>query len=255
MPLRTAVVLIAAIAMTAGAAAAQQPPGLAFEVATIKPSTPSSPPLSIGSSPGRFAATNASLKMLVTWAYDLEGDDRLVGVQPWMDEARFDISAIVPARAAGESQAGERVKLMMQTLLAERFRLAVHPETRELPFYSLVVDRDGAKVTASTRPEDRGRNSFNMSGAGTLAGTKVTAAMLAKVLAGQLRQFVRDATGLEGVFDFTLEWTPETTAAAQATRPSIFTAVREQLGMRLDARRGPVEVVVIDRIDRAPTPD
>jgi uncharacterized protein (TIGR03435 family) len=225
---------------------------LAFEVASIKPSGPNSPPTSISSSPGRFTTSATSLRRLVTWAYDV-GDDRLVGAPDWLDSSRFDISATVPPKEQDEEPVRERLKVMMQSLLADRFRLVSHRETRELPIYALLVDRSGPKIQLRDAGADLGRNTFGMPGSGHLVGTKVTTRMLAKVLSEQLNRSVDDVTRLEGIFDFTLEWAPETDVANASGRPSIFTAIREQLGLRLEARRGPVEVLVIDGIERVPT--
>ena len=135
---------------------------------------------------------------------------------------------------------------MMQSLLAERFRLVVDRETRELPFYALVVDKNGPKVHVEEPAGPVGQNPFAMTANGHLTGTHVSADMLAKVLTDQMGRFVEDRTGLRGVFDFTLDSAPDT---ASTLRPSIFTALKEQLGLRLDAVKGPVEVVVIDRVE------
>jgi uncharacterized protein (TIGR03435 family) len=225
---------------------------LAFDVASIRVSTQQSPPLSISSSPGRLTTSNTSLRMLITWAYDL-GDDRLVGAPEWLDSQRFDIAATVPAKSPDAPPVSEPLKVMMQSLLAERFGLVFHRETRVLPIYSLAVDTNGPKLQLRAAGNELGRNAFSMPGSGRLVGTKVTTGMLAKVLSEQLRRSVEDATGLTGIFDFTLEWAPETDVANAAGRPSIFTAVREQLGLRLEPRTGPVSVLIIDRIERLPT--
>jgi uncharacterized protein (TIGR03435 family) len=138
---------------------------------------------------------------------------------------------------------------MMQALLAERFKLTVHREARELPMYALTVAKGGAKVTTREHTGSMGQNPFGMPGRGVLVGTEVTAEMLAKALANQLGRSVQDATGLKGVFDFKLEWSPDQTAEGA----SLFTAIQEQLGLRLEARKGPVEVLVIDRVESGPT--
>ena len=142
---------------------------------------------------------------------------------------------------------------MMQALLAERFRLQIHHETREFPIYALVVDDKGPKIQLSDPEGDPAASPFRKPGAGHLIGTKVNAAMLAKVLSDQLKKAVRDETGLKGVFDFNLVWTEEVGAGSIEPGPSLFSALREQLGLRLVARRGPVDVVVIDRVERVPT--
>lgn len=210
--------------------------------------------MAIASSPGRFSASNVSLQFLITWAWDLEGEGRVVNAPPWLDAQRFDVTATVPPPAPGEAP-GERLKLMMQRLLEDRFRLSSHRDTRDLPLYALVVDGPAPKFALRRDPSERGRGSFSMPGAGRLAGTNATAATLARVLAAQIHRPVQDATGLTGTFDFTLEWEPDSAATPTPGRPALVTAVREQLGLRLDARRGPVDVLVIDRVERLPTAD
>jgi uncharacterized protein (TIGR03435 family) len=115
--------------------------------------------------------------------------------------------------------------------------------------YVLVVAKGGPKVQLREHSGDWGQNPFHMPGKGKLVGTEVTTAMLAKVLANQLGHPVKDETGLSGVFDFQLAWSPDQNTEGA----SLFTAVQEQLGLKLEGRKAPVEVVVIDRIESTPT--
>jgi uncharacterized protein (TIGR03435 family) len=219
-----------------------------FELATIKPSGPGSPPASIQVlAGGRLVTANTPLSMLVPWAFNVD-DTRIVGF-PREASARFDIVAQAPG---GQFARGE-VYLMTRRLLAERFRLAVHRETRQLTTYTLAADAGGPKMTV-VPPEPAGPNPFRMSAAGVLEGTRVTADMLATVLASQLGRPVANATGIMGMFDFTLQWQPDDRPAS-SDRPSLSTALREQLGLRLVAQSSPVEVVVIDRLETTPTAD
>jgi uncharacterized protein (TIGR03435 family) len=213
-----------------------------FEVASIKAADPDQA-MSITRSGNRLTFSNYSVEMLILWAYDIRSE-RLLGKPKGLDSARYDIVAVAPP---GAPVAG-RLNLMMQSLLAERFRLVVHRETRELPFYALVVDKNGPKVHVEEAAGPVGQNPFAMTANGHLTGTQVSAAMLAKVLTDQTGRFVEDKTGLAGVFDFTLDWSAD---AESTLTPSIFTAVKEQLGLRLDAVKGPVEVVSIDRVEVA----
>jgi uncharacterized protein (TIGR03435 family) len=144
---------------------------------------------------------------------------------------------------------------MMQALLAERFKLAVHRETRELPMYALVVAKGGHKIHLVEAPAVFGQTPFSMPAPGRLVGTQVTAEMLAKVLSDQLGRSVQDSTGLRGAFDFKLEWQPDSSDPQLDTRAvsaSLFTALQEQLGLKLEARKGPVEILVIDHIENTP---
>ena len=229
---------------------AQQGGAPAFEVATIKPSGPESPPISIRRLPGgRLVTTNTSLPMLIQWAYQLD-ESRLVGVPPGFNGFRFDVVAKAPEQEPATGQ----MQLMMRALLAERFKLVVHHETRELVAYTLERESSGAKVRALTTDEPADPNPFKMSDSGTLIGTRVTGDMLATVLSNQLGRPVQNKTGFEGRFDFTLRWAPDTGVAPgdAQDRPSLFTAIREQLGFRLVARKTPTDVMVIDHVERTP---
>ena len=229
---------------------AQQERHPAFEVATVKPSGPESPPISIRRLPGgRLVTSSTPLPMLIQWAYQLD-EGRLLGVPAGVNSLRFD----VVAKSAEPEPAPGQMQLMMRTLLAERFKLTVHHETRELVAYTLVSLPGGPKVRAVTTDEPTEPNPFKMTDSGTLTGTRVTADMLVIVLSNQLGRPVQNMTGFVGRFDFTLRWAPDTGAAPNATdRPTLFTAIREQLGFRLDARRMPTDVIVIDHVERAPT--
>ena len=217
----------------------------AFEVATVKVSGPDSPPVAIRPLPGgRLEVSNMPLPALIQWAFELD-DGRLAGVPRGLDSIRVDVVAQAP-----DSGPRQGMPAMMRTLLAERFKLAIHRETRELITYTLVTDTGGAKVHASTDGAP-GPNPFRMSDSGTLIGTTVTADMLAKVLSNQLGRPVQNQTGFASAFDFTLRWAPDTNTGP-LDRPSLPTALREQLGFRLEAQRRPLEVVVIDHVERTP---
>jgi uncharacterized protein (TIGR03435 family) len=238
--LRTsAIALGCALVLSSWPAFGQAAAPAAFEVASIKPSDPAQP-IAIRRSGDRLATVSTSLEFLITWAYDIH-TDRVYGKPKWLDSTRYDILANAPEPADFKGR--------MQALLAERFKLAVHRETRELPIYALVVAKGGPKVELREHTGPMGQNPFGMPGRGVLVGTEVTAGMLAKVLENQLGRSVMDETGLKGVFDFKLEWSPD-----QSTEgASLFTAVQEQLGLKLEARKGPVEVLIIDRIENTPT--
>jgi uncharacterized protein (TIGR03435 family) len=243
---RTIGALVLAGVLVVGAFSGAPAP-LAFEVASIKPSDPVSA-IGLRRLPGgRFSTSNASLRLLITWAYDI-GDERLTGAPGWLDSARFDIAA----KAPNENPTLDELHAMMQSLLAERFKLRVHTETRELPMYMLITDRGGPKVHVLDAATAFNHDPFKMTESGRLSGTSVTAAMLAKVLTGQLGHYVRDSTEFKSPFDFTLEWRPDS-AAADDTRADLFTAIREQLGFRLNPGRAPVDVVAIDHIENHPT--
>ncbi len=223
-----------------------------FEVATVRPSDPTSI-VGIRFLPGgRFVTSNASLRLLITWAYDIT-DERLVAAPSWLDSARFDIAGKSPI----EHPTRDQLHLMVQTLLVDRFNLRIHQEQRQLPFYRLEMDEGGPRVQDMDPGTMVSQDPFNMTVLGHLSGTHVTAAMLAKVLSNQLGRYVEDRTGFNSVFDFILVWRPEGASPedvpADDDRPSIFTAIREQLGFKLVPAKGPVEVISIDHVDRHPT--
>jgi uncharacterized protein (TIGR03435 family) len=148
----------------------------------------------------------------------------------------------------------------LQAVLRDRFSLVARPETRELPTYVLTVARNGPKLDAPKYPE-RGQT-MNINNGQRLVGTTATMKALAESLSMLLSHPVRDETGLDGAYDFAMEWAPESSAplrtpvatpeepAGNSGRPSIFTALTEKLGLRLDSRKGPVSVLVIEKIER-----
>jgi bla regulator protein BlaR1 len=218
-----------------------------FEVATVKPNHSGSMAVNLRQRPGGgVISTNGSIRMLIQQAYDLR-PFQIVGAPSWLDADRFDINA----KATGAKQ--EQIRLMMQRLLAERFKLAVHRETRDLPMYTLVIAKGGPKLTASTvdATEINGGPPAG-DGTTTVKFQKVPMSMLARTLARMLQHQVSDSTGLTGEYDFTLRWTPDQTVVDEPG-PSVFTALQEQLGLKLESRKGPVEVLVIDHVERTPT--
>jgi uncharacterized protein (TIGR03435 family) len=200
--------------------------------------------------PGSVVIENTSLWKLIGTAYGFGADKDYAIVGPeWLKSDRFDINAKMPPDTPVPV-----LLEMLQTLLSERFKVAVHRETRELPMYALVVARTGSKLKAV----EEGKTTFNM-GTGVIRALKASLAAFADRLSQFVDRPVTDATGLAGVFDFTLEWAPDPPppapgeAPAVASGPSLFTAISEQLGLRLEGRKGPVPVLVVDHAERMPT--
>jgi uncharacterized protein (TIGR03435 family) len=238
----------------------------------------------IGIQPGgRFTAGNVTVRDLLSFAYSEIGpgplpDYRVSGGPSWMNEDRFDVTAKVPVDVAPD-----QFKLMVRALLVDRFKLRAHKETRELPVYALVVVRSDGKLGAQLRavqvncdalrkngrsPETvpASRCGFTF-GPGVLIGRSVTMQQWVTAMAPFLDRVVLDETKIAGQFDIELRWTPEFVPPTSGDDlrsgyfnspiqdgPSVFTAIREQLGLRLESRRGPVDVVVIDHVER-PTED
>jgi uncharacterized protein (TIGR03435 family) len=153
------------------------------------------------------------------------------------------------ADAAGPAAKQALRDSMLRSLLEDRFKLGVHRETKETSGYALVVAKGGPKLKEPTEARS-GDGSISVVARGRLKGQKAPLSMLAGQLTRLMGSSVVDETGLEGGFDFNLEWTPEETPADLASAPSIFTAIQEQLGLKLEARKEPTEIIVIDHVEK-----
>ena len=272
-----------------------------FEVASIKLNTSGTNAIMIGNQPGgRLTVTNATLRTLINFAYRLPPGAQVIGGPSWLNSDHYDIVAKAPAEFANAqgpapfqqpNQAPNPMQLMMQALLAERFQIVVHMESREGPVYSLVFARNDQKLGPKIHPSTtdcaalaRGRQgqpgpplmpAFGepmlcgmRMGPGTMSAGNVTMTALAANLSGIAQRPVVDRTGLPGLFDVDLSWTPDQMPQARGepppgapappaidpNGPSLFTAIQEQLGLKLDSTRGPVDVLVIDKAEH-PTED
>jgi len=244
------------ISLFAAIAAGQAPSTApAFEVASIKPAPPGGRGMSLNIGGGRFRTENVPLRMLITFAYDLR-DHQLSGGPGWINDDRFDIVAKPDRPVANGLEGAPVMRQMVQALLADRFHLVTHKETKELPVYALVVAKGGARMKESA-PESKGP-SFRM-GRGQLDASKAKMSMFVNILANQLGRTVLDKTELTGDYDFKLEFTPDAGQPMPGKDlppgvelppppdgPSLFTALTEQLGLKLEPTKGPVEVLVID---------
>jgi uncharacterized protein (TIGR03435 family) len=200
-----------------------------------------------------YIATNVPVKVMIELMYHLN-DRQVSGGPGWLDTDLFDIEA-----KADAPHNVDDLHTMFQNLLVDRFNLKFHKETRTLPAYELVVDKSGPKLKENLNPE-----TFDIpirgAGRGKIAATHCSMSYLAWNLALRLDQPVIDQTGLGKFYDFSLEWAPELPPGAPgggadaglpaATGPDLFTAVREQLGLKLESHKGPVEVMVIDHIEK-----
>jgi uncharacterized protein (TIGR03435 family) len=199
--------------------------------------------------------------------YDAYGipSAQIMGAPAWLDSERFDIVAKVDDATAedlksfSDEQESSLSRQLVQQLLADRFKLVVHWETREFPVYAIVVAKNGPKLKKSKD----GGSTNTFSGNGKLTAESVTMEKLAQTLTGmterELGRYVIDKTGLEGRYDIELAWSPADRPAALANAsadktvppgPSIFTAIQEQLGLKLESTRGPVRTLVIDHIEQ-----
>jgi uncharacterized protein (TIGR03435 family) len=256
----------------------------AFEVATLRPNTSTNMGWRLQPQPGgRLSGTNVPAAALIRFAYNLP-DFQIAGGPGWLATDRFDIEA----KAEGDPAIDQK-RLMLRTLLTEQFKLTVHTETRELPIYALVMARSDGKPGARLRATeaDCARETASLDdwagvgpatgaprcgffgfqpgtdlprGRGGLAFRGLTLAQLAKRLVPTVRRTVIDQTGLAGYFDGDFDFIaelpppppPPGLPSAFGSDPfvSIFTVLPEQLGLKLDSRRGPVDVLVIDRVER-----
>jgi uncharacterized protein (TIGR03435 family) len=236
-----------------------------FDVASIKQSKPGSRPNWIQFFPGgTFTATNATLKSIIQVAYHVR-DFQLSGSPAWIESEMYTIEA-----KAGAPSSRNQTRMMLQALLAERFKLAVRRETKEISVYALVLAKHVPTPTELKRDPTDGDGNFRMGG-GNLVGQGVSMSDLAEMLSALLDRTVLDRTGLQGIYDLKLRWTPESDKprdsplkdVGQRPRneerelprsdpngPSLFTALPEQLGLKLESRKGPVDILRIEHIER-----
>lgn len=234
---------MAGIAALSSGARGQSP--AAFEAVSIRRNLNGGLNTQINTSGDRFTVTNGSLKTLIRNAYDILSF-QLSGGPGWLDTDMYDI---VATTGGGERILPDQLKLLLQNLLADRFQLKVHWETRETTVYALMLDKNGPKFKESSGTEKAGINTRKGASRAEMKGTGEPIAILAGNLGNQLGRIVVDKTGLPGVYDWMLEWDPNPTA--DSTNPSMFTALQQQLGLKLESQKGPMETLVIDRAERA----
>jgi uncharacterized protein (TIGR03435 family) len=230
---------------------AAQAPDLQFDVASLKPSQPGAEGVVFHSAPGhqRFVATNETLKEIIIVAYKIKFD-QLSGAPGWIATDRFDINA-----EAERPSSPQEFQVMLRNLIKDRFKLRMHSETKERPVYVLSVDKGGLKMTPH---EIAGADDFSIAESGFRKWTAKFVPMdyLAWLLSFYVGRPIIDRTGLKGSYDFTLSWTPDLSAglpegaSADTSDPGIFEALQKQLGLRLEAQKGPVEILVIDHAEK-----
>ena len=216
---------------------------LRFEVASVKPSNPAHDQSISGveTKRGRLTATNVTLKRCILGAYGIR-PHQIIGGPDWLDADTFDIVA-----KAEEPVGDEVLSKMMQTLLADRFKLAFHRETRTMQAFVLEASRNAPKIEKAEGGEWKA-----VSRRGGLDAENTSMNQFAELLSRQMDLPVVNLTGIEGVFNLKLKWTPEGAAAAQQVDapPTIFTAIQEQLGLRLRSQKTPIEVLIIDHAEK-----
>jgi uncharacterized protein (TIGR03435 family) len=254
----------------------------AYEVTSLEPSRPGSGMVRFLFTREGVSATGVTLQSLIQGAHGV-GDHQISEAPDWVKSEQYDIEATVDKSVAdelgklSEDQRKVATQRMLQALLADRFKLTLHRETTVLPVYALVIAENGPKLQESKPGEtypngfagpDRGgagMMKITMDGTmGQLAGQGVSLTSLAQALSQRLGRSVLDKTGLRGSYDFTLQWptdeglVPRVKAAQDGKQgadsspspgPSIFTAIQEQLGLKLQSQKAPVEILVIDHAE------
>ncbi len=254
-----------------------------YEVASIKPNKSANNMVRLKFSPNGFDGTNVTLRVLVKDAYGVE-DNQISGGPSWFNSDRYDINAKMDSgtadalRKLNEDQGRLVRQHMLQALLGDRFKLTVRHETKELSVYALIAAKSGPKLHEAKPgdtypdgmkgPDGVGRPGFMLRERGKITGQGLPMTALAELLTQQLDRSVVDKTGLTGIYDFKLQWTPDesqgamfkgtepgpqtptSTSSPDSSGPSVFTAIQEQLGLRLESQKGPVEVLVIDHVEK-----
>jgi len=232
-----------------------------FDAVSIKPSDPLARNMHIGIGPsGSFEAGGVNLMSLIAQAYDVRGF-QIVGGTGWMNDDKYTIvtkdeaknptgSELSAMNDAQRQQAQDRLMAKVRAMLADRFQLKIHRETKEMPVYDLTIAKSGVKMQVA--PED-GNNDVGLNSSRTneaktgVQGKNLPMDVLARFLSNQVGRTVVDRTGLTAHYNFKLVYSAD---MGDTTGPSIFTAVQEQLGLKLESGKGPVEVVVIDRAEK-----
>lgn len=271
--------LVCAVLLVSATLPAQNAPVAAttrlpvYDVVSVKPNKTGSGHVDVTVDDGKFEASNASLALLIEAAYGYKRD-QIIGLEGPVNSARFDIQAKVlepDLKALNNLSRDERGR-MLRPILADRFHLAFHTEMRSLPVYELVTAKNGPKMTQTTAANTSAGDgkSFHGTSSGSvsmhstrnsaeLIAHDVPLSVLASELSSSLRRTVMDKTGLTGKYDIWLKWTPDDSSAAMDKSadngaaadagPGLFTALEEQLGLRLQGSKDPVETMVIDHIE------
>ncbi len=234
-------------------------PGATFDAVSVKANTSGASRMSAGARGRTYSAVNTPLRRIIAAAYQLDFSEayRLVGGPGWIDSGRFDVTATLP-----ENTSARELPSMLRALLAERFKLVAHTETREAPLYSLMVARGDRALGPQLRtaPVDceaarPGPDVCRLEVSDRIAGRGQRMSALARVLGGFAGRYVVDRTDLSGGFDFDLTF-PDLAAGSRGGGPGgdsgggVFTALQEQLGLKLTATKGPLDFVVIDRVEQ-----
>ena len=276
--LTTLILACAGMPMVGAIAQATSPPAAgaaktwSYDAVSVKPNQSGTNRTRIMMNGGVYQATNVRVIDMISSAYNIKVD-LISGMPGWTDGARYDVTAKMSpedAEALDKMTREERTatsQAMMLAMLTERFHLKAHVETKELPVYDLVIAKGGSKIKEAM-PGDTYENGFKgmngkggagmmHMGAGELTVQGVEISGLVNVLVSQLHRTVLDKTGLKGKYDFTLKFAPDhdgppggDSGSSTDDAPSIFAALEEQLGLKLQPSKGPVDTLVIDHVEQ-----
>lgn len=188
---------------------------------------------------GRIHGENVTLRRCIIGAWSV-GPNQIIGGPDWLDTDRFEIEA-----KADQPVGDSALMTLLQGILASRFSLALHHESRQQQVYLLEVAKIGPKLASAA-----GGQSFDQNGRGRIDSRNTSMEHFAQILGRQMDLPVLNRTGLDGVYNLKLEWTPEAAQQGNDAGPTIYTAIQEQLGLRLRSARMPVDVLVIDHAER-----
>jgi uncharacterized protein (TIGR03435 family) len=227
-----------------------------FDAASVRTSTVAGDRKSMNSDAGRIAYTNVTLRDCLMAAYDVK--DYQISGPGWMATDRFDIAATAGGANSVGANPDDDMMVMLQHLLLDRFQMSVHRETKELPVYAMVVGKNGAKVHETDTP---GRSSVRMNGGGVIFKSVTMQDLvdtMSRIHMAEMDRPVIDSTGLKGRYDFTVNLfgTQEEMMSALSKGDfgtSIFTLIQEQLGLKLEPQKLPLDMVVVDKAERVPT--
>jgi uncharacterized protein (TIGR03435 family) len=234
-----------------------------FDAVSIKPHDPNAQMTRVQITQDRYATQNISLESMITYAYDLKTEDQVAGLSGPVASGRFDVEAkmdeetVAAFKKLSFRDDDEKRRLMLQAMLADRFNLKVHHESKDLSMYALVVAKGGFKLKEADPndtypngikgPEGAPRSGMMMMRGDSITGQGITIAALASQLSRQVHRLVEDKTELKGRYDVSLQFTPNDIADAgkdatgESAKPSLFTALQEQLGLRLEPTKGPMD--------------
>lgn len=236
-------------------------PAFEYEVASVKPAKFPERGFALAPTPDGLSGKNVPLLYLIQSAFGVFEKDRLVGTPASLGSETYDIDAKIDAptmdalQKLGKDQRELAWEHMLQVLMADRFKLVAHRETRDLPVYFLVVAKTGPNLH-NAKPDPDGTSRPHWGGGTTMTngkiimvGKQMTVDGLAHSLSRPSGRTVLDKTGLNGIYDFTLEFTPDDTLT-ESSAPTLFKALQEQLGLKLEPGKNSVEVIVVDHVER-----